>query len=476
MALCTCAGHQQPSAEGQHHRHETYVRMSGLPAGTAWHAKLPDIPKLGRPLKVALPCVGIDGCTHALHVMATDFQPTNIYDLEGGYSDFLRQHYAEAHVQGQPTMNLGTSGDICCVDLRHLEKPDGLCSGPPCPPWAGQGRKKSQEDERARVFERVLQWVVLFIKAGPLLFCVLENVVGILHRIKGQRSFMSRVLAVLREECQEFAWVVHKLKAMDYGLPQSRTRVFLVGVRKAVFGDQPPTPLPAWDRNAELCDFLSARAPNTDRASLTSNMQHNLGVHEGTLKMMLQQQKLGEKDIVSVCVDRSPTKKWKPKLHINRIPTLTTSNVYIFVMSLDFGKADHERAVFRWLLPGERLILQGFPATCAGLLPARLRVKASGNAYPVPLMAAMLTPIVQGLQGKIEHWPMPSGTVDVVPGEVHEVVRKLYEEVTVTVTVKKRPAQASTTRKKKAARAHIAGPQRKKTSKTVSAVSISSDS
>ena len=75
--------------------------MSSVPEGTAWRKKLPDIPKLGRPLKVALPCVGIDGCTHALHIMETDFQPTNIYDVESGYDALLQQHYAEANVQGK---------------------------------------------------------------------------------------------------------------------------------------------------------------------------------------------------------------------------------------------------------------------------------------------------------------------------------------------------------------------------------------
>ena len=124
--------------------------MNSVPEGTAWHTKLPDIPKLGRPLKVALPCVGIDGCTHALQIMETDFQLTNMYDVESGNDALLKQHYREASVQGKVVLNTGTSGDLCSVDMMRLEKPDGLCSGPPCPPWAGNGNKKSQDDPRAR--------------------------------------------------------------------------------------------------------------------------------------------------------------------------------------------------------------------------------------------------------------------------------------------------------------------------------------
>ena len=329
--------------------------------------------------------------------------------------------------------------------MSQLEKLDGLCSGPPCPPWAGNGNKKSQDDPRARIFERVLQWVVLFIKGGSLLFCVLENVVGILHKFKGQPSFMARALGLLREECTEFAWAVHKLKATDYGLPQNRTRVFLIGVRKAVFGDCAPPPLLPWDRTWELRDFLSHGAQNTIRTSLTSNMQRNLKAHERKLKVMLRQGGLKVSDVVTVALDRAYGKVYKPRLFINKVPTLTTNNCYIFLLSPDFGKEDNARDFFRWFLPEERIILQGFPKACAAHLPQGLQVKASGNAYPVPLMAATLTPIVQGLCGKIQQWPMPRGTTGIVPNEVHALIQKLNDKEIGTCVMKKRPVGRSST-------------------------------
>eukprot|EP00973_Karenia_brevis_P033643 4639055-Karenia_brevis.AAC.1 len=50
---------------------------------------------LGRPLKLALPCVGIDACTEAMRFMHVDVEPQNIYDIEQSYKCALEHHYAE---------------------------------------------------------------------------------------------------------------------------------------------------------------------------------------------------------------------------------------------------------------------------------------------------------------------------------------------------------------------------------------------
>ena len=63
---------------------------------------------------------------------------------------------------------------------------DILVSGPPCPPWAGNGNKQGLGDARAAVFIRVLEWAVLWIKSGCLIAAVLENVLGVLQNVGGK--------------------------------------------------------------------------------------------------------------------------------------------------------------------------------------------------------------------------------------------------------------------------------------------------
>ena len=79
-------------------------------------------------------------------------------------------------------LHLGAiSGDLLKVALRRLKCPvDFLIAGPPCPPWAAQGNKKSLKDARANVFTRIIAWTVFLIKCGGLLCVILENVAGIL--------------------------------------------------------------------------------------------------------------------------------------------------------------------------------------------------------------------------------------------------------------------------------------------------------
>ena len=73
----------------------------------------------------------------------------------------------------------------------------------------------------------------------------------------------------------------------------------------------------------------------------------------------------------------------------DRVPTLTTSNSYLFISDLQVAAKDDDREFFRFILPEERFTLQGFPKEIASSFSSTaLQIKAAGNAYPVPLIAA----------------------------------------------------------------------------------------
>jgi len=69
----------------------------------------------------------------------------------------------------------------------------------------------------------------------------------------------------------------------------------------------------------------------------------------------------------------------------------------LFLLSADdIALLSHRREIFRWLHPAERLGLQGFsPRLSLKLKTAHLITKAAGNAYPTPLMAAVLGPLLE---------------------------------------------------------------------------------
>ena len=151
------------------------------PLPIKWADHFPPLPKLNRPLRVAMPCVGIDGCGEAFDTMGVDFIPCNVYDLDKRYEQHLIGHFknpADGLFLGK------TQGDLTTVNLQQLRLPiDMLCSGPPCPPWAGNGNKCGREDARSHVFVAVVTWVIHAIKKGGLIAALMENVPGVLQEV-----------------------------------------------------------------------------------------------------------------------------------------------------------------------------------------------------------------------------------------------------------------------------------------------------
>ena len=328
-------------------------------------------------------------------MQATSVRFNNLYDLEARYKEHLQSMIGE----GSP-LHLGKeAGDIVAVPSSEWERPvHVVISGPPCPPWAGNGNRRGVDDARAQVFLQIARAVAAFAKRGELQAAVLENVAGIMHKQRGEESFMSKLLAILGEEVSEFLWDVSTLKARNY---------FLRGIRNDLCpsGQVPPRLAPFGERS--LREFLAVGLPCVDRKELTKCMAQNL---QAQLRKLLQEGKISEDSLVCYPLDRADDKTYKRQICVDRTPTLTTSNTYLFVSDMHVDAEDQDRSFFRFLLPEERLVLQGFPKSiCNSLRSSALQVKAAGNAYPVPLIAAAL----HGLMDSLQELPSPKPGLEV---------------------------------------------------------------
>lgn len=115
------------------------------------------------------------------------------------------------------------AGDISKIDIKEIPEFDLLCAGFPCQSFSNVGKKGGLSDPRgALIFqvERVLKG------CKPKAF-LLENVKGLLSHDKG-KTF--RQIVELLEKCG-YRVEYKVLEAKDYGVPQIRKRVFIVGVR-----------------------------------------------------------------------------------------------------------------------------------------------------------------------------------------------------------------------------------------------------
>jgi DNA (cytosine-5)-methyltransferase 1 len=113
-----------------------------------------------------------------------------------------------------------------------------LAGGPPCQSWSSAGHQLGFDDPRGQLFKDYVRI------AGELgVKCILfENVRGLLTA-KGPDGIHGSALAHIRQTLLDagFQTNVTLLNAADYGVPQRRVRLIMVGYRD---GDPPPFPAP----------------------------------------------------------------------------------------------------------------------------------------------------------------------------------------------------------------------------------------
>lgn len=125
--------------------------------------------------------------------------------------------------------------DICAItdeDLQEWKKEFGnidiIVGGPPCQGFSLAG-KRNPEDERNRLYE---QYVRIVSVIRPTVF-VMENV-ALMTSMKDESGdlFINKIEKSFSE--QGYSVVKKIVNAYEYGVPQSRERVILIGVRKEI--------------------------------------------------------------------------------------------------------------------------------------------------------------------------------------------------------------------------------------------------
>lgn len=102
----------------------------------------------------------------------------------------------------------------------------GVIGGPPCQSWSEAGARRGINDPRGKLFH---EYVRVIKRTNPLFF-VAENVHGLIHS-RNLESFKN-ILELFDQEGYEVSWKL--MKASDYGVPQDRERVVIVGYHKSL--------------------------------------------------------------------------------------------------------------------------------------------------------------------------------------------------------------------------------------------------
>lgn len=114
-------------------------------------------------------------------------------------------------------------GDITKIDAKDIPKHDILCGGFPCQPFSISGLQKGFDDSRGTLFFEIAR--ITSYHKPKVIF--LENVANLERHSDGET--IQRMVAIIQD--MGYSVFYSTLNASDYGIPQSRKRVYIIGFR-----------------------------------------------------------------------------------------------------------------------------------------------------------------------------------------------------------------------------------------------------
>ena len=169
-----------------------------------------------RPLTCVEICAGAGG--QALGLAMAGFVHVALVEYEADYCEVLKKNRPEWNV---------ICADVHDFDGRPYRGVDLLAGGVPCPPFSVAGKQLGQDDDRDLFPEAIRLIQEMKPKA-----VMLENVRGFLD--PSFEAYRSHIFKSIRD----LGYVTHikLLNASDFGVPQLRPRVVIIGMRKDQYG------------------------------------------------------------------------------------------------------------------------------------------------------------------------------------------------------------------------------------------------
>ena len=133
---------------------------------------------------------------------------------------FARASYKAIHnTEGE--IELRDITTVTDEEIRNIGHVDVICGGFPCQAFSIAGARRGFEDTRGTLFFEIARFAAIL--KPKYLF--LENVKGLLNHDKG--NTFETILSALDELGYDVEWQV--LNSKDFGVPQNRERVFIIG-------------------------------------------------------------------------------------------------------------------------------------------------------------------------------------------------------------------------------------------------------
>jgi DNA (cytosine-5)-methyltransferase 1 len=248
-------------------------------------------------------------------------------------------------------------GDITQIDVANIPEHDILLAGFPCQPFSICGDLKGFEDIRGTLFFNIAR----ILEAKQPSAFILENV----KQLKGHQQ--GKTLQRIIEKLNDLGYYTdyQVLNALNFGLPQKRERIFIVGFRKQ--------------------QSIVWPKPNIQMKSLSEVLEQTVTEFYYASERIRQnrlEKTIGKKQY------NEPT-IW----HENKAGNIS---IYPFSCALRAGASYNYLLVNgeRRLTEREMLRLQGFPDSYSIVGRYQAMRKLTGNTIAIPCVVAVLCSVI----------------------------------------------------------------------------------
>ncbi|MBU5455294.1 DNA (cytosine-5-)-methyltransferase [Caproiciproducens sp. MSJ-32] len=262
-------------------------------------------------------------------------------------------------------------GDITKIDAKDIPSHDILCGGFPCQPFSISGLQRGFEDSRGTLFFEIAR-IAAYHKPKVLF---LENVANLEKHSDG--ATISRMISILEEIGYNVFYST--LNASEYGVPQSRKRVYIIGFRKDLEVTKFEFPKPSY-KDVALEDILLPDEETKDYLIIRDDIVMK--------DIVVEKRQLKPIRIGTINKGGQGDRIYSPKGHA-------------ITLSAEGGGAGAKTGAYlvngkvRKLAPKECRAVQGFPEKFIIPVSDSQAWKQFGNSVAVPVLKEIVNKITQ---------------------------------------------------------------------------------
>ena len=311
-------------------------------------------------------CCGIEAIIFALKKLKINFEHKFSCD-------------ADANVKKSVLANFNPEIFYDNIFGRNIEKMpsvDLYVCGFPCQPFSIAGNQLGLKDERnGNIFYECFKYIKM---KKPKVF-ILENVKGLLTNDNGRTiTTIKRKLETLKIYNVDYLL----LNTMDYGLPQNRERIFIVGIQKSISKRELEAP-----KKVKLKLFMDDIIDKC--ADMSRPKKHKLTGRESKLVTKLRDY-YADIDVninnTPVIMDIGASERFASH-RVNICPTLKATRANYYISNLK-----------RKMSVCEALSVQGFPKKFKVVVSETSIFKQIGNSISVNVLAHLLKEILSSVK------------------------------------------------------------------------------